>query len=188
MPKSTATCNSIVNLMYRATAWANVADNAASSPLTNTYVALHTADLTAGTNSQAQNETAYTDYARQAVARSTGWDAASGGATQNAATISFPQCGASGATLTGTGELTADLVVTGTGLTTGNVGAAVWAWIIEAGYSAEEVLRIIAAHAAGAATGLEGANPQFTGLDGSTVRIDGTYSAGTRTIDALDGS
>ena len=40
---------------------------------------------------------------------------------------------------------------------------------------------------AGAATGLEGANPQFTGLDGATVRIDGTYSAGTRTIDALDG-
>ncbi len=100
MPKSTSTCNSIVNLMYRATAWANVADNAASSPLTNTYVALHTAGLTAGTNSQAQNETAYTDYARQAVARSTGWAAASGGATQNAATISFPQCGASGATLT----------------------------------------------------------------------------------------
>jgi len=100
MPKSTSTCNSIVNLMYRATAWANVADNAASSPLTNTYVALHTADLTAGTNSQAQNETAYTDYARQAVARSTGWAAASGGATDNAATVSFPQCGASGATLT----------------------------------------------------------------------------------------
>lgn len=100
MPKSTATCNSIINLMYRATAWANVADNAASSPLTNTYVALHTSDLTAGTNSQAQNETSYTDYARQAVARSTGWTAASGGATENAATVSFPQCGASGATLT----------------------------------------------------------------------------------------
>ena len=100
MPKSTATCNSIVNLMYRATAWANVADNAASSPLTNTHVGLHTADLTAGTNSQAQNETSYTNYLRQAVARSTGWAAASGGATSNAATISFPQCGASGATLT----------------------------------------------------------------------------------------
>lgn len=100
MPKSTATCNSIINLMYRATAWANVADNAASSPLTNTYVGMHTADLTAGTNSQAEDETAYTNYARQAVARSTGWTAASGGATENAATISFPQCGASGATLT----------------------------------------------------------------------------------------
>lgn len=46
---------------------------------------------------------------------------------------------------------------------------------------------ILAAHAAGAATGLEGANPQFTGLDGTTVRIDGSYSAGTRVIDALDG-
>jgi hypothetical protein len=100
MPKSTVTCNNIVNLMYRATAWANVADNAASSPLTNTHVGLHTADLTAGTNSQAQNETGYTNYARQAVARSTGWAAASGGATQNAATISFPQCGVTGATLT----------------------------------------------------------------------------------------
>lgn len=100
MPKSTPTCNSIINLMYRATAWANVADNAASGPLTNTYVGLHTADLTAGTNSQAEDETAYTNYARQAVARSTGWDAASGGATANAGTISFPQCGASGATLT----------------------------------------------------------------------------------------
>lgn len=100
MPKSTTTCNSIINLMYRATAWANVADNAAASPLTNTYVALHTSSPTAAANSQAENETTYTDYARQAVARSTGWDAASGGATANAATISFPQCGASGATLT----------------------------------------------------------------------------------------
>ena len=100
MPKSTATCNSILNLMYRATAWANVADNAASSPLTNTYAGLHTADLTAGTNQQSQNEAGYTNYARVAVARSTGWTAASGGATENAATISFPQCGVTGATVT----------------------------------------------------------------------------------------
>lgn len=122
---------------------------------------------------------------------------------------------AAGSTATGIGELSADLVVTGTGLTTGNVGAAVWAaiasannsagtmgeklndagsgsnpWteVIEAGYTAAEILRILAAHAAGSATGLEGANPQFTGLDGATVRIDGTYSAGTRTIDSLDGA
>lgn len=100
MPKSTTTCNNIVNLMYRATAWANVADNAASSPLTQTYVGLHTGNLTAGTNSQAENETSYTNYARVAVARSTGWAAASGGATSNASTISFAQCGTTGATLT----------------------------------------------------------------------------------------
>jgi hypothetical protein len=122
---------------------------------------------------------------------------------------------AAGSTATGIGALSADLVVTGTGLTTSNVGQAVWAaiasanntagtmgeklndagsasnpWteVIEAGYTAAEILRILAAHAAGAATGLEGSNPQFTGLDGTTVRIDGTYSAGTRSIDALDGS
>jgi hypothetical protein len=100
MPKSTGTCNAIINLMYRATAWANVADNAGSSPLTNVQVSLHTANLTAATNQQTDAETAYTNYARQAVARSTGWDAASGGATANAATISFPQCGVTGATLT----------------------------------------------------------------------------------------
>ena len=100
MPKSTDTCNRIVNLMYRATAWANVADNAAASPYTNVYVGLHTAVLTAGTNSQAENETAYTNYARVAALRSTGWDAASGGATANSALIQFPQCGATGATLT----------------------------------------------------------------------------------------
>lgn len=99
MPKSTDTCNRILNLMYRATAWANVADNAAASPFTNVYVALHTATLTAATNSQAENEVAYTNYARQAVARSTGWAAGSGGATSNAALLQFPQSGATGATL-----------------------------------------------------------------------------------------
>ena len=49
MPKATAVCNSIINLMYRAVAWANMADNAASSPVTNVTVALHTASLTAAT-------------------------------------------------------------------------------------------------------------------------------------------
>lgn len=100
MPKSTSTCNAIINLMYSATDWANVADDAAASPFTNVYVSLHTGNLTAATNQQTENETAYTNYARQAVARSTGWDAAASGATANDATISFPQCGVTGATLT----------------------------------------------------------------------------------------
>lgn len=100
MPKSTSTCNALLNLLYRAAAWANVADNAASAPFTNVYVSLHTGNLAAGANLQTENETAFTNYARQAVARSTGWDAASAGATANTATISFPQCGVTGATLT----------------------------------------------------------------------------------------
>jgi hypothetical protein len=99
MPKSTDACNRILNLMYSATAWATVADNAASTPLTNVVVALHTATLTAATNSQAENEVAYTNYARQNVARSTGWAAASGGSISNAALLQFPQSGATGATL-----------------------------------------------------------------------------------------
>lgn len=99
MPKSTDCCNRVLNLMYRATAWANVADNAVASPLTNVVVALHTASLTAATNSQAENEVAYTNYARQNVARSTGWAAASGGTTSNAALLQFPQSGATGGTL-----------------------------------------------------------------------------------------
>lgn len=99
MPKSTDACNRGLNLLYRATAWPNVADNASASPLTNVVVALHTATLTAATNSQAENEVAYTNYARQNVLRSTGFVAASGGSTSNAALLQFPQSGATGATL-----------------------------------------------------------------------------------------
>ena len=99
MPKSTDACNRVNNLLYRATAWPNVADNAASAPLTNVAVALHTATLTAATNSQAENEVAYTNYARQNVLRSTGWSVASGGSTSNSALLQFPQSGATGATL-----------------------------------------------------------------------------------------
>jgi hypothetical protein len=73
------------------------------------------------------------------------------------------------------------------GLTPNGIANAVWQRVIEAGFTAEQIVRLLAAYAAGEATGLEGANPQFTGLDGTTLRIDGTYNAGTRTIDALDG-
>lgn len=86
-----------------------------------------------------------------------------------------------------TGEL-AGSITPFTELSPENLAAAVWGQIIEAGYSADEILRIVAAHAAGAATGLEGSDMQFTGLDGSTVRIDGNYSGGTRTIDSLNGA
>lgn len=101
MPKSTSVCNSILALIYNATPWANVADNAASSPLTNIAMALATASYS-GASTLASNETAYTNYARiETVARTTGgWTAPSGGATSNVAAIEFAQCGASGATIT----------------------------------------------------------------------------------------
>lgn len=73
------------------------------------------------------------------------------------------------------------------GLTPGGISNAVWGKVIESGFSADQIMRLLAAFAAGSATGLEGSNPQFTGLDGVTLRIDGTYAAGTRTIDGLNG-
>jgi hypothetical protein len=100
MPKSTATCNSLLALIFNATAWADIAENDSSAPATNLYVSLHTADPGVG-NNQTTNETVYTNYVRIAVARTTGgWDAPSSGATANAALAQFAQCGASGATLT----------------------------------------------------------------------------------------
>jgi hypothetical protein len=99
MAKSTTTCNNLLKLIFNATAWANIADNAASTPLTNLYLSLHTADPGTG-NSQTTNETSYTNYVRIALARTSGgWTVATNTAT-NAALAQFAQCGATGATLT----------------------------------------------------------------------------------------
>ena len=73
-------------------------------------------------------------------------------------------------------------------LTPSAISSAVWERVIEAGFTAEQLIRVMTSYAAGAATGLEGANPQFIGLDGETVRIDGNYSAGTRTINEINGA
>lgn len=78
MSKSNTTETNVLKLILNATAWANIADNAASSPLTNLYMALHTADPGEG-GTQATSEISYTGYARVAVVRTTsGWTVASG--------------------------------------------------------------------------------------------------------------
>lgn len=115
MPKSTSASNSILALIFNATTWADIAENDTSAPSTNLYLSLHTADPGVG-GAQTTNETAYTNYVRIAVARTTGgWDVPSSGATANAALAQFAQCGASGATLThvaiGTGSAGAGLVL-----------------------------------------------------------------------------
>jgi len=90
MGKGNTTSNNFLKLLFNATAWANIADNAASSPLTNLQVALHTADPGAG-GSQTTSEATYTSYARVAVARTTGgWTAASAQSTSPVAAITFP--------------------------------------------------------------------------------------------------
>lgn len=100
MPKGTTSCNNILALIYNATAWANVADNAAASPITNIYLALATASG-APADTMSTNEATYTNYVRQTVARTTsGWTAPSGGSTSNVAVINYAQCGVTGNTIT----------------------------------------------------------------------------------------
>src|ERR1043165_4577047 len=65
--------NDLAKLIFQATAIANIADNAASGPLTDLHVSLHTADPGEG-GSQTTSEISYTGYSRVAVARtSSGW-------------------------------------------------------------------------------------------------------------------
>jgi len=85
-------------------AWNTLAQNAAS-PAVNLYVSLHNGPP-GNSGSQNTNETAYTNYSRAAVSRTTGgWTVTQGSGTTfsnvtNAAAINFPTCGPSGDTLT----------------------------------------------------------------------------------------
>lgn len=89
MSFSDAAENAILALIYNATAWANIADNAASSPNTNIAVALHTADPGESGN-MSSSEAAYTSYARQNVARTSGGWTVTANSVSPAANIDFP--------------------------------------------------------------------------------------------------
>ena len=110
MSKSTASAGDYLKLIYNATPIALVADNAATTPLANIFVAAHTADPGTG-GDQVTSEAAYTGYARAAVARTTG------GWTVNltppvsvspVANVSFGACVAGTSTIThwSTGKVT----------------------------------------------------------------------------------
>lgn len=81
--------NDWMKLTFNATAIANIADNAATSPLTELYVSLHTADPTDAGN-QTSSECAYTSYARVAVARTSGGWTVTANSVSPVAAITFP--------------------------------------------------------------------------------------------------
>ena len=89
MSKSNAYETAILELLFNATPIANIADNAGTSPLTNLYVSLHTADP-GETGTAITNECAYTSYARVAVARTSGGWTVTGNSVSPVSTISFP--------------------------------------------------------------------------------------------------
>lgn len=97
----------LLNLIFTGTTWANFADNAASSPVTDFYISLHTSDP-GEAGDQTTGETAYTGYARVAISRDgTDWTV-SGNSASNAATITFGKCTAApGAAITHVGLGTA---------------------------------------------------------------------------------
>jgi hypothetical protein len=90
------TCSqAFLKLLFQAVAWANIADNAATSPITVIVVSLHTADptVTAGSgtiNTQNASETNYTSYARVSVTRNAANWPLTSQTINPAAAITFP--------------------------------------------------------------------------------------------------
>jgi uncharacterized protein RhaS with RHS repeats len=106
MSKGNTFENDLLKLIFNATAIADIAENDASSPLTNLYVSLHTSDPGEAAD-QTTNETAYTSYTRVAVARSgSGWTVTANEA-ENAAQVQFPTCTGGTSTVTHFGVGTA---------------------------------------------------------------------------------
>ena len=86
----------LLKLVFQNTNWANLGDATGlrgSTTAGSFFISLHTANPAAG-GAQNTSEAAYTSYARQAVARSSGaWTISGSSPTQsaNAAAVNFPQ-------------------------------------------------------------------------------------------------
>ena len=97
MSASNAFETSLLQLIFNNTNNANIGDATGlrgSTTAGSFYISLHTADP-GETGTQSTSETAYTGYARVAVARSSGGFTISGNTASNAATILFGTCTAS---------------------------------------------------------------------------------------------
>lgn len=85
MSSSITAANAIQNLIYRAVAWADMAENDATSPATSIDIALHTS--APATSNQSSNEVTvgqWDTYVRKSITRNTSeWDAAAAGMVQN---------------------------------------------------------------------------------------------------------
>lgn len=106
MSKGNTFENDLLKLIFQATAIANIADNAAGSPLTNLFVSLHTSDP-GEAGDQTTNECAYGSYARVSVARTSGGWTVTNNNVSPAANIDFPQASSGTETATHMGVGTA---------------------------------------------------------------------------------
>lgn len=90
MSKSNLLENSLLLLLYNATAFADMAQNDGSGPATTITVALHTADP-GEAGDQSTSEISYTGYARVAVARTSGGWTVTANSVSPVAAITFGQ-------------------------------------------------------------------------------------------------
>jgi hypothetical protein len=91
-----------LDLLFLNIDWANIGDASGlqnSAAAGSFYISLHTADP-GESGDQTTNETAYTSYARVAVARTAGGWTRTASTISNAAKITFPQCTGGTSTIT----------------------------------------------------------------------------------------
>lgn len=99
MSKSNAFETDILELIFNATALADLAENDSTSPATTLTVSLHTGDPgEAGT--MTTSEATYTSYARQTVARTSGGWTVAAGSVSPVANITFPTATGGSETIT----------------------------------------------------------------------------------------
>ena len=87
--KGTTFDTNFLKLIFNATNMANLADNTATSPLTNLFVSLHTA-VPGPSGTQTTSEATYSSYARVSVARTTAGWSVNGSTVSPVSVISFP--------------------------------------------------------------------------------------------------
>jgi hypothetical protein len=99
MSKGNTFENDLLKLIFNGTAIADLAEDDTTSPLTNLYVALHTADP-GETGTQDASEATYGAYARVAVARTSGGWAVVNNQASNAAEVAWPEATSGSNTIT----------------------------------------------------------------------------------------
>lgn len=90
MSKGNTFENNILALIFNATAIADLAEDDSTSPATTLTVALHTGDP-GEAGDQTTSEAAYTSYARQTVARTSGGWTVTANSVSPVADIDFPE-------------------------------------------------------------------------------------------------
>jgi hypothetical protein len=83
--------NAMLELFFQASAIADIAENDSSSPLTDLYIGLHTADPGVG-GTQQSSEASYGGYAREPVSRDAGGFTIAGNVVSFNSQVDFPAC------------------------------------------------------------------------------------------------